>query len=188
MTIKGFKRLENKIDNAITMKTPIESMQEITLRSDKQVDSLDVTSFTYKQEKKVTQQESTPKVVKPIMKSYVPPVLYPGRIKKNRGDEKYNKLLDMIKKLHTSIPLVDTLKQMPQRKQFLKEFFNKKKRLNGQETVMQTQEYTNAIKNTLPPKLKDLDKFTLRCIIGNLVFENALYDLSARVNLIPLLS
>lgn len=52
--------------------------------------------------------------------------------------------------------------------------------------VMLTQECIDAIKNTCPPKLKDLCKFTLECTIDNLVLKNALCDFEVSVNLISL--
>jgi hypothetical protein len=42
------------------------------------------------------------------------------------------------------------------------------------------------LQKKLPPKLKDLGSFTIPCSIGNSIFEKALYDLGASINLTPL--
>ena len=41
------------------------------------------------------------------------------------------------------------------------------------------------MKKKLPPKLKDPGRFTIPCAIGNAIFERALCDLGASINLIP---
>ncbi|XP_039129088.1 uncharacterized protein LOC120265278 [Dioscorea cayenensis subsp. rotundata] len=45
---------------------------------------------------------------------------------------------------------------------------------------------TQSCKKKLPPKLKDPGSFTIPCSIGNVVFERALCDLVASINLMPL--
>ena len=51
---------------------------------------------------------------------------------------------------------------------------------------MALSEECNAIlQNKLPPKLKDLDGFTIPYAIGNSVFEKAICDLGASINLMP---
>ena len=43
-----------------------------------------------------------------------------------------------------------------------------------------------SLRKKLPPKLKDLRSFTIPCSIGNDIFEKALCDLGANINLMPL--
>ena len=48
-----------------------------------------------------------------------------------------------------------------------------------------TQEVSAVLLRKLPPKLKDLSTFTIPCRIGDPLFERALLDLRAGVNLLP---
>ena len=49
-----------------------------------------------------------------------------------------------------------------------------------------TEECSAILQKKLPPKLKDLGSFIISCTIGNQFFENALCDLGASINLMPL--
>ena len=69
---------------------------------------------------------------------------------------------------------------------FMKEVLSKKRRLLDYETVVLTEECSAILQKKLPPKLKDLGSFTILCSIGNAIFERALCDLGARINLMPL--
>ena len=42
------------------------------------------------------------------------------------------------------------------------------------------------MKKKLPPKLKDPGSFTIPCVLGDAVFEKALCDLGANINLMPM--
>ncbi|XP_062119047.1 uncharacterized protein LOC133832756 [Humulus lupulus] len=54
------------------------------------------------------------------------------------------------------------------------------------EILSLTKECSAIIEKKIPPKLKDLRNFNIPCTIGNVVFEKALCDLRASVNLMPL--
>ena len=49
-----------------------------------------------------------------------------------------------------------------------------------------TEECSAILQRKLPHKLKDLDNFIIPCKIGNSIFERALCDLGASINLMPL--
>jgi hypothetical protein len=53
------------------------------------------------------------------------------------------------------------------------------------ETMALTKEISAVLLRKLPPKLKDLGSFTIPCKIGDHLFERALLDLGAGVNLFP---
>ncbi|XP_062112761.1 uncharacterized protein LOC133823923 [Humulus lupulus] len=72
--------------------------------------------------------------------------------------EKFEKVLNIFKKIHINIPFVDALEEMSNYAKFMKE-------------------------RQLPEKLKDLGSFTIPCVIGELHIEKALYDLGASINL-----
>ncbi|XP_015965593.1 uncharacterized protein LOC107489353 [Arachis duranensis] len=75
---------------------------------------------------------------------------------------------------------------MPLYAKFLKELINKKRSWNEKETVILTQECNAVIQKGLPPKLKDLGSFIISCTIGNMTLENALCELGASINMMPL--
>ena len=54
------------------------------------------------------------------------------------------------------------------------------------ETITLTEECSAILKRKLPQKLKDPGSFTIPCTIGNAIFERALCDLGASINLMPL--
>jgi len=53
------------------------------------------------------------------------------------------------------------------------------------EKVALTEEVSALLLRKLPPKLKDPDSFTIPCRIGDQLFDRALLDLGARINLLP---
>ena len=114
------------------------------------------------------------------------PVPYPQRLKKNKLDKQFTKLMDVFKKLHINIPFADALEQMPSYVKFMKDILSQKRRLADFETVNLTEECSAILQRKLPQKFKDLGSFTIPCTIGNTIFERALCDLGAGINLMPL--
>ena len=114
------------------------------------------------------------------------PVPYPQRLKKHKLDKQFTKFMDVFKKLHINIPFTDALKQMPSYVKFMKDILSQKRRLADFETVNLTEECSAILQRKLPQKLKDPGSFTIPCTIGNAIFERALCDLGASINLMPL--
>ena len=75
---------------------------------------------------------------------------------------------------------------MPNYAKFLKDVMSKKRRMADFETVNLTEECSAIIQRKLPQKLKDPGSFTIPCAIGGSVFNKALCDLGASINLMPL--
>ena len=94
--------------------------------------------------------------------------------------------MDVFKNLHINIPFVDALEQMPSYVKFMKDILSQKKRLADFKTVNLTEECSVIHQRKLPQNLKDPCSFTIPCTIGNAVFERALCDLGASINLMPL--
>ena len=114
------------------------------------------------------------------------PVPYPQRLKKHKLDKQFTKFMDVFKKLHINIPFADALEQMPSYVKFMKDILSQKRRLADFETVNLTKECSAILQRKLPQKLKDPGSFTIPCTIGNAIFERALCDLGASINLMPL--
>ena len=111
---------------------------------------------------------------------------YPQRLKKHKLDKQFTKFMEVFKKLHINIPFADALEQMPSYVKFMKDILSQKRRLVDFETVNLTEECSAILQRKLPQKLKDPGSFTIPCTIGNAIFERALCDLGASINLMPL--
>ena len=94
--------------------------------------------------------------------------------------------MEVFKKLHINIPFADALEQMPSYVQLMKDILSQKRRLADFETVNLTEECSAILQRKLPQNLKDPGSFTIPCTIGNAIFEKALCDLGASINLMPL--
>ena len=114
------------------------------------------------------------------------PISYPQRLKKHKLDKQFTKFMAVFKKLHINIPFADALEQMPSYVKFMKDILSQKRRLADFETVNLTEECSAILQRKLPQKLKDQSSFTIPCTIGNAIFEKALCDLGASINLMPL--
>ena len=114
------------------------------------------------------------------------PVPYPQRLKKHKLDKQFTKFMDVFKKLHINISFADALEQMPSYVKFMKDILSHKRRLADFEIVNLTEECSAILQRKLQQKLKDPGSFTIPCTIGNAIFERALCDLGASINLMPL--
>ena len=114
------------------------------------------------------------------------PVPYPQCLKKHKLDKQFTKFMDVFKKMHINIPFADALEQMPSYVKFMKDILSQKRKLADFETVNLTEECSAILQRKLPQKLKDLGSFPIPCTIGNAIFERALCDLGASINLMPL--
>ena len=94
--------------------------------------------------------------------------------------------MDVFKNLHINIPFADALEQMPSYVKFMKDILSQKRRLDDFEKVNLTEECSAILQRKLLQKLKDPGSFTIPCTIGNAIFERALCDLGASINLMPL--
>ena len=94
--------------------------------------------------------------------------------------------MEVFKKLHINIPFANVLEQMPSYVKFMKDILSKKKRLSNFETVNVTKECSAMLQRKLQQKLKDSGSFTILCTIENSIFERALCDLGASINLMSL--
>ena len=92
----------------------------------------------------------------------------------------------MFKKLHINIPFAEALEQMPSYVKFMKDILSKKRKLGDNETVALSEECSAVLQKKLPPKLRDPVTFTIPCTIGRIEEMNALCDLGASINLMPL--
>ena len=98
-------------------------------------------------------------------------------------DKQFGRFMDIFKKLHINIPFAEALEKMSGYMKFMKDVLSKKRKLGDYETVSLSKECSAILQKKLPPKLKDPGSFTIPCVIGNAIFERALGDLVASINL-----
>ncbi|XP_056685755.1 uncharacterized protein [Spinacia oleracea] len=114
-----------------------------------------------------------------------PKLPYPQRFIRHKLDVQFSKFLDVLRKLHITIPFTNALKQMPTYSRFLKEILSGKRDCDVKEIVKLTENCSAIILNQMPPKLKDPSSFSIPCAIKTLEISNALCDLGASVSLMP---
>ena len=107
-------------------------------------------------------------------------------MKQGKLDKQFAKFRDVFKKLHINIPFAEALENMLSYAKFLKKILVRKRKIEDFETVALTEECSAIIQRKLPPKLKDPGSFTVPCAFGDTIFERALCDLGASINLMPL--
>ena len=170
VTLRSGKDLETKEKPSVTEEVEAEKVIQPSQGDD-----------TNKEQLKEKQSEENTTKAKASL-----PVPYPQRLKKHKLDKQFTKFMDVFKKLHINIPFADALEQMPSYVKFMKDILSQKRRLADFETVNLTEECSAILQRKLPQKLKDPGSFTIPCTIGNAIFERALCDLGASINLMPL--
>jgi len=91
--------------------------------------------------------------------------LFPLSSSRPKKEDKENEILKVFKKVKLNTPLIDAIKQIPNYAKFLKELFTTKRayKLKGYEMV-------------------SIGAFTIPCVIGNVSFKGALWDLGACIS------
>ncbi|XP_022860055.1 uncharacterized protein LOC111380658 [Olea europaea var. sylvestris] len=115
------------------------------------------------------------------IKPYGLPVPFPQRLQKRKLEEQFAKFLDIFRKLHVNIPLIEALSQIPNYAKILKEILSKKRRLIDFETIKLNEECGDILQNKLPPKQQDPESLKISYSIGNDSNFNCLCDLGANI-------
>ncbi|XP_026397071.1 uncharacterized protein LOC113291794 [Papaver somniferum] len=140
-------------------------------------------------EKEITNSSQTDEVpkknFKPLVSTYVPPLSFPRRFDNAKKVEEDKEILDVLKKVHVNIPLIDAIRQVPKYARVLKDLCTKKKRLTGNEVMSVGENVSAILQKKLPPKCKDPGSFDIPVVIGNKRFGKAMLDLGASVNVMP---
>ncbi|XP_021759178.1 uncharacterized protein LOC110724090 [Chenopodium quinoa] len=116
---------------------------------------------------------------------YKPKLLYPQKFNGHKLDEQFGQFIEMLKKIHLSIPFTEVLEQMPNYARFLKEILSVKRDCNMVKPVNLGECFSAFIHNDLPQKLKDPGNFSIPCKIKGKLFQNAFCDLGASVSIMP---
>ncbi|XP_057453439.1 uncharacterized protein LOC130745282 [Lotus japonicus] len=123
------------------------------------------------------------------------PLPFPSKAMPSKKKEEVDKgILEVFKKVEVNIPLLDALKQIPRYAKFLKELCTQKRKLKGNERVRMGRNASAIIGKAgkpapvpdVPEKCEDPGTFSVPCVIGDTKFENAMLDLGASINVMPM--
>ena len=183
-----------------TIVNPRDNVSAITLRSGRQLDSpippqpepTKITPDCPERPDKPHTSDQKPEPPHPtILKHPEPlssiPLPFPNRPIQSKTKEDVDKeLLETFRKVEVNIPLIEAIKQIPKYAKFLKELCTHKRKLRGNEKISMAQNVSSLIKQNLPPKCKDPGTFTIPCKIGTSRFDQAMLDLGASINVMPM--
>ncbi|GKB05972.1 reverse transcriptase domain-containing protein [Tanacetum coccineum] len=119
-----------------------------------------------------------------------PLIPYPSRLNKeklqDKSDIQITKFLEIFKKLHFNISLVDALAQMPKYAKMLTDLLTNKEKLLELANTALNENCSVVLLNKLLEKLGDPGKFLIPCYFKELEVCMSLADLGASINLMPL--
>ncbi|KAL0313525.1 UNVERIFIED_CONTAM: hypothetical protein Sradi_5751800 [Sesamum radiatum] len=165
-----------------TKKNPREQVNAISVRNDRVIGGeppKEQVEEAQAQKEEESQEETKGSPLKLILDAIPPYIPYPKRILKANLDKQLEIFLEILKKVHVNIPLIDVILHMLSSAKFLKEVLSTKRKWEGGETVKLNEECSTILQNKLPPKLKDPGSFSIPCTIGNIDFDKVLCDLGA---------
>ncbi|XP_042016168.1 uncharacterized protein LOC121764154 [Salvia splendens] len=111
-----------------------------------------------------TKKDTVPEKLPPPSIPTTVRVPFPFEVKKKKLDEQFSKFLDIFRKVHINIPLVEALQEMPTYAKFPKDVLFKKKKWFDYETVNISENCSAIIQKKLPAKLKDPENFNISCM------------------------
>ncbi|GJU81035.1 hypothetical protein Tco_1283400 [Tanacetum coccineum] len=113
-----------------------------------------------------------------------PPFL--SRLKKQKKDDKDERLLSIFKQIHINLPFLEAMIHMPKGAKVLKDLLSHKEKLKkAASSVKLSEECSAIIQRSLLQKEGDPGSFTLPCLIRPLAVKNGLVDLGASINIMP---
>ena len=108
----------------------------------------------------------------------------PQTLVRKTEDDKYYRLITMLKQLSINVPLVEALEQMSGYAKFMKDLVTKKRSVTFKD--YDRLQHCSAISTrSLVQKKKDPGAFTIPCTVRSLHFAKALCVLGASINLMP---
>ena len=135
----------------------------------------------FQKTRSIHEEDPRPRVVEP----YRPPIPFPQCLAKVKLEAKFEKFLEILKKLQINIAFLDVISEMPSYAKFLKEILSNKRKLQEHSMVSLTEECSAILQNKLLPKLEDPCSFSIPCAVGDVSISRALCDLGASVSHMP---
>ncbi|KAI5343456.1 hypothetical protein L3X38_011332 [Prunus dulcis] len=116
---------------------------------------------------------------------YIPPIPFPGRLKKANQDKAFKEIYDILSKVNINLPLLDVVKQIPAYGKFIKHLMTHKLNFTPSEEVKLNKNVSGVLQRKLPPKLEDPGSFNIPINIGDKTVGRAMLDLGASINVMP---
>ena len=179
-----YQKLVNEIGLTEAPNARIDEVKAVvTLRSGKElkpavpelVNSAPVVADPLKEKQSMGKEE---------VKIRIPPP-FPQLLRKKKNHVNQSEMLEVLRQVKVSIPLLDMIKQVPTYAKFLKDLCMVKKSLNVNKKAFLTEQVSAIIENKTPVKYKDPGCPTISVNIRGISVEKALLDLGASVNLLP---
>ncbi|KAI5328130.1 hypothetical protein L3X38_027526 [Prunus dulcis] len=117
--------------------------------------------------------------------TYIPPIPFPGRLKKANQDKAFKEIYDILSKVNINLPLLDVVKQIPAYGKFIKHLMTHKLNFTPSEEVKLNKNVSAVLQRKLPPKLEDPGSFNIPINIGDKTVGRAMLDLGASINVMP---
>ncbi|XP_047978459.1 uncharacterized protein LOC125220340 [Salvia hispanica] len=105
--------------------------------------------------------------------------------RKFKLEEQFKQFLNMFCKVHTNIPLVESLQEIPKYAKLLREAVMRKKKPTKADLKL-PHHCSEIIQKERAVKQRDPGQFIIRCRIGEGKVDKALCDLGASINIMPL--
>ncbi|CAL1379092.1 unnamed protein product [Linum trigynum] len=121
----------------------------------------------------------------PQVAEYKLPLPFPTRMYKDRLEAKCGGFMEMLKKLHITIPFLEAMVHMSRYAKYLKGLLTKNPKYEYLANVTLGEECSAFILNKLPKKQPNPGSFTIPLCISNHHIENSLEDLGASINVMP---
>ncbi|KAI3770488.1 hypothetical protein L6452_01622 [Arctium lappa] len=190
-----------------------EHVNEITLRSGRQLDPLPKKNDESSQAKKgkgkeieqgVESEETnqvpiTSDADKPQdgegsrLPNQEPTVPFPTALNESKAfpfgkrGPKNDDMMDVFRQVKINLPLLDAIKQIPAYSKFLRELWTQKRKQKTSipKKIEVTEQVSTILSSSLPQKCKDPGAPLIPVIMGNSAIKSALLDLGASVNILP---
>ncbi|CAL9000968.1 unnamed protein product, partial [Prunus brigantina] len=116
---------------------------------------------------------------------YIPPIPFPGRLKKVNQDKAFKDIYDILSKVNINLLLLDVVKQIPAYGKFINHLMTHKLNFAPSEEVKLNKNVSAVLQRKLPPKLEDPGSFDIPINIGDKKVGRAMLDLGASINVMP---
>ncbi|GKE14137.1 zinc knuckle CX2CX4HX4C containing protein [Tanacetum coccineum] len=134
--------------------------------------------------KKVPQEEM--QCINYYVDLYEPPIPFPRRLEHHAEEALVHKTMESLKKIKVNRPLLKEIRQTDNYTKHMKDLVENKIRTEEDKEIRMNPRCYALLQNHLPPKEQDPRSFILPCSIRRLDLNNALADLGASINLMPL--
>lgn len=146
------------------------------------------------EEEEADEDEQIPKnargrtrTVEDELKKYNPgPLPFPNLTKQELKEKKDMELRRIFSKVEVNIPLLDAIRQIPRYSKFLKDLCTKKVRFEENAHFVMSENCSAILQQDLPEKCGDPGVFSIPVNIGGMIMRNAMLDLGASINVMPL--